>query len=114
MEKVDHRTIKYFAVTLPWALVRFIGRIIRRFFVALGVLVALIVLGYVGFEFIVETKPLAEQAMDQAKAADPAPVMRPESIMGQQPSHVYCPGRQQSPPDCAARGQAAHHRRRGR
>src|SRR5947208_3929275 len=55
MEKVDRRTIKYFAVTLPWALVRFIGRIIRRFFVALGVLVALIVLGYVGFEFIVET-----------------------------------------------------------
>jgi hypothetical protein len=55
MEKVAGRTFKHFVVTLPWALVRFLGRIVKRFFIALGVLVALVVLGYVGFEFIVET-----------------------------------------------------------
>ena len=55
MEKVDRRNLKYFVVTLPWALVRFLGRIVKRSFIALGVLVALVVLGYVGFEFIVET-----------------------------------------------------------
>ena len=55
MEKVAGRNFKHFVVTLPWALVRFLGRIVKRFFIALGVLVALVVLGYVGFEFIVET-----------------------------------------------------------
>jgi membrane peptidoglycan carboxypeptidase len=55
MEKVDRRTLKLVVLTLPWALLRFLGRIIRRFFIVLGVLVALAVLGYVGFEFIVET-----------------------------------------------------------
>ncbi len=55
MEKVDRRNLKHFVVTLPWALVRFVGRIVKRSFIALGVLVALVVLGYVGFEFIVET-----------------------------------------------------------
>jgi membrane peptidoglycan carboxypeptidase len=42
-------------VTLPWALVCFLGRTIKRFFIALGVLVVLGVLSYVGFESIVET-----------------------------------------------------------
>jgi len=55
MEKVEHGNLKHFVVMLPWALVRFLGRIVKRFFIALGVLVALVVLGYVGFEFIVET-----------------------------------------------------------
>jgi len=32
---------------LPWAVLRWIGRLIRRFFVVLGVLVALVVVGYV-------------------------------------------------------------------
>jgi len=55
MEKLDRRNLKLFVLTLPWALLRFLGRIIKRFFIALGVLVALIVLAYVGFELIVET-----------------------------------------------------------
>ena len=55
MEKVDRSNLKRFVLTLPWALLRFLGRIIKRFFIALGVLVALIVLAYVGFELIVET-----------------------------------------------------------
>ena len=55
MVKVDRTNLKLFVLTLPWALLRFLGRIIKRFFIALGVLVALIVLAYVGFELIVET-----------------------------------------------------------
>src|SRR2546425_5280912 len=55
MEKVDRRNLKLVVLTLPWALLRFLGRVIRHLFLALGVLVALAVLGYVGFEFIVET-----------------------------------------------------------
>src|SRR6202165_1510084 len=55
MEKVDRTNLKRFVLTLPWALLRFLGRIIKRFFIALGVLVALIVFAYVGFELIVET-----------------------------------------------------------
>ncbi|TMH27420.1 MAG: penicillin-binding protein, partial [Betaproteobacteria bacterium] len=55
MQGVDRGILKLVFLTLPWALLRFFGRIIKRFFIALGVLVALVVLGYVGFEFIVET-----------------------------------------------------------
>jgi membrane peptidoglycan carboxypeptidase len=55
MEKLDRRSLKLVVLTLPWALLRFFGRFIKRFFIALGVLVALIVLAYVGFELIVET-----------------------------------------------------------
>src|SRR5437867_11437635 len=55
MEKVNRRDLKRVVLTLPWALLRLLGRVIRRFFVALGVLVALAVLGYVEFEFIIET-----------------------------------------------------------
>ena len=55
MVKVDRTNLKLFVLTLPWALLRFLGRIIKRFFIVLGVLVALIVLAYVGFELIVET-----------------------------------------------------------
>ena len=47
--------LKLLLVTLPWALVCFLGRAIKRFFIALGVLVVLGVLSYVGFESIVET-----------------------------------------------------------
>ena len=42
-------------LVLPWVLLRFLGTIIRRFFIALGVSITLAVLGYVGFEFIIET-----------------------------------------------------------
>src|SRR5437867_2524702 len=55
METVDHEKLKRVVFTLPWALLRFLGRVIRRFFIALGVLVALAGLGYVEFESIVET-----------------------------------------------------------
>src|SRR5438093_4712185 len=55
MEKVDESNLKHVVLALPWALVRLLGRVIRRFFVALGVLVSLAVLGYVEFELIVET-----------------------------------------------------------
>src|SRR5438477_10986375 len=48
-------TLKLLFVTLPWALVRFAGRTIARFFIVVGALVALGVLSYVGFESIVET-----------------------------------------------------------
>ncbi len=54
MEKVDRGTLRFVALTLPWAFLRFLGRTIRRFFVVLGVLVALVLLGYFGFESIVE------------------------------------------------------------
>jgi membrane peptidoglycan carboxypeptidase len=55
MEKDDQRNLERVVLTLPWALVRFLGRLIRRFFVTLGVIAALAVLGYVGFESVVET-----------------------------------------------------------
>src|SRR5947199_2387330 len=55
MEQVEQGNFKRWLLTLPWALLRFFGRIVRRFFVAVGVLVALAVLAYVEFESIVET-----------------------------------------------------------
>jgi membrane peptidoglycan carboxypeptidase len=54
MEKVNRENLKLVLLTLPWRFVCFSGRIVRRFFVALGVLVALGILGYVEFESIVE------------------------------------------------------------
>jgi len=41
--------------TLPWAIVRFVGRLLRHLFVTVGVLAALAVAGYVAFEPIVES-----------------------------------------------------------
>ena len=46
--------LKRFVLALPWRITRFFGRIVRRFFVAVGVIVALAVLGYVEFESIFE------------------------------------------------------------
>ena len=54
MEKVSRESLKLVVMTLPWRFVRFLGRIARRFFVAVGVLVALAIVGYVEFESIVE------------------------------------------------------------
>ena len=54
MEHPGRSTLKLVLVTLPWALLRFLGRLVRGFFVSVGVLVAIAVLGYVGFESIVE------------------------------------------------------------
>ncbi len=55
MEGASGNHFKIIFFTLPWAVLRFFGRIIRRFFVVLGVVAALAVLGYVKFESIVET-----------------------------------------------------------
>ena len=55
MEGASGSTFKLVLLTLPWAVLRFFGRIIRWFFVVLGVLAALAILGYVEFESIVET-----------------------------------------------------------
>jgi membrane peptidoglycan carboxypeptidase len=55
MEGASGNHFKVIFLTLPWAVLRFFGRIIRRFFVVLGVVAALAVLGYVKFESIVET-----------------------------------------------------------
>src|SRR4249920_276388 len=55
MEGERGRSVKRYLLTLPWAVVRFFGRITLGFFVALGVIVALLVLGYVYFEEVIET-----------------------------------------------------------
>src|SRR5256885_4874600 len=54
MGNVDRNELKHAVMTLPWALVCWLGRLIRRFFVTIGVLVALAVLGYVELESIIE------------------------------------------------------------
>src|SRR5437867_13003779 len=54
MEQPARSKLSFILLSLPWALVRFLGRIVRRFFVVLGVLAALAVVGYVEFESIVE------------------------------------------------------------
>ena len=55
MSDASDSSSKLALLTLPWAVLRFFGRTIRWFFVALGVLAALAILGYVEFESIVET-----------------------------------------------------------
>ena len=55
MEKVNRSNVRVAVLTLLWTLLRFLGRVIRGFFVALGVLAAVVALGYIGFEFVVET-----------------------------------------------------------
>ncbi len=55
MEGNVRKKLKRVLLTLPWAVLRFFGRIVRRFFVALGVVVALLILGYIGLEEIIET-----------------------------------------------------------
>jgi len=55
MEEADHRSPMLAVLTLPLAILRFMGRLVRRFFIALGVLVVLGFLGYVGFEFLIES-----------------------------------------------------------
>jgi membrane peptidoglycan carboxypeptidase len=41
--------------SLPWQVLRFFGRIVARFFIVVGVLAALAVVGFIKFEAIVET-----------------------------------------------------------
>ncbi len=54
MEDASGSSIKVTLMQLPWAVVRFIGRLVLRFFVALGVLAALAVVGYFELESIIE------------------------------------------------------------
>jgi membrane peptidoglycan carboxypeptidase len=54
MEGTAAKNWKHFLLTLPWAVVRFFGRIVRRFFVAVGVIAALAIFGYVELESIIE------------------------------------------------------------
>jgi membrane peptidoglycan carboxypeptidase len=55
MEGNVREKVKRVLLTLPWAVLRFFGRIVRRFFVALGVVAALLILVYSGLESIIET-----------------------------------------------------------
>jgi membrane peptidoglycan carboxypeptidase len=55
MEGASGSSVKLVLLTLPWAVLRAFGRIVRWCFVVLGVLAALAILGYVEFESIVET-----------------------------------------------------------
>ncbi len=55
MQDSSRKDFKRVLLTLPWAVVRFFGRITRGVLVAVGVTVAVVVLGYVCFEEIVET-----------------------------------------------------------
>ena len=54
MEKADRPNLMRVVLTLPWTLLRLLGRIIKGVLIVLGVLVVLGVVGYVGFESIVE------------------------------------------------------------
>ena len=54
MEQGDNGKLRFVFLTLPWALLLFLGRIVRRLFLVLGVLVALGIAGYVGLESLVE------------------------------------------------------------
>ena len=53
-EKVEPAGFKRWILALPWRFARFVGRTIRRFFVTVGVVAALLVVGYIEFEEIVE------------------------------------------------------------
>ncbi len=54
MEQVDRRSLKHVVLTLPWTLLRIVGRVIKGFLIILGALVVVGALGYFGFEPIVE------------------------------------------------------------
>ena len=55
MEGNIKRKFKFVLLTLPWAVLRFFGRIVRRFCVAIVVVAVLAVLVYVELESIIET-----------------------------------------------------------
>ena len=54
MQDEGRSHVRLFLLALPGRALRFVGRIVRRFFVAVGVVAALAVVGYVEFESIVE------------------------------------------------------------
>ncbi len=52
MEKLEQRNITHVILALPWTLLRLLGRTIKGILIALGVLVILAGVGYLGFESI--------------------------------------------------------------
>ena len=54
MEVARPQSLKRRLWSWPWAVLRFFGRLVRRFFVALGVIAAAIIVGYFGLESIIE------------------------------------------------------------
>ena len=54
MEKIDPRSIARAVLTLPWALLRAIGRTLKWILIAVGAAVVVAVLGYFGFEAVAE------------------------------------------------------------
>jgi membrane peptidoglycan carboxypeptidase len=100
MEKVDGENLKRAVLTLLWRVVRFLGRIVRRFFVALGVLVALIIVGYVEFESIIEiidshySREIdAHLGIDKnaiARLSDPAYFAQESVIVSEDQKEVAC------------------------
>ena len=96
----DHRDLKHVVSTLPWTLVCWFGRLIRRFFVAIGVLVAVVVLGYVEFESIIEAidsrygQEIDEQlGIDKdaiARLHDPAYFARESELVTEDQKTVAC------------------------
>src|SRR5450759_4463036 len=53
MVKVDGGNVMFIVLRVPWAILCFVGRVLRHFFLAVGVFVVLGFLGYGGFEFII-------------------------------------------------------------
>ena len=53
MVEVDSKNFMFRVLQVPWAILCFVGRLLRRFCLAVGIFVVLVFLGYVGFEFIV-------------------------------------------------------------
>src|SRR5512140_1774820 len=54
MEKDEGRSLKRVILTLPWTLLRLLGRTIKGFLIVLGIVVVAGILAYVGFESVVE------------------------------------------------------------
>ncbi len=54
MEKLGHRNLTHVVLTLPWTLLRFLGRTIKGLLIVLGVLVVVACVGYLGFESVIE------------------------------------------------------------
>ena len=53
MVKVGGKRFMFNVLRVPWAILCFVGRVLRHFFLAVGVFVVLGFLGYAGFEFII-------------------------------------------------------------
>jgi membrane peptidoglycan carboxypeptidase len=87
-------------LTLVWAVVRFFGRIVRRFFVVVGVLVVVAVAGYIWFEDIAEEldvryaadidRRLGIDAGDIAKLRDRAYFAEQSTLVTEDLKQVAC------------------------